>query len=91
MLDYVHVLVYLSNGKVLSIVVICRTFLLNRERAVDYLNMLDRLYVFDGYAGWDPEVSDVNAMCLHSSRVHVCCCVQSLFIICACAHEECDS
>ena len=30
-----------------------RTFLLNRERAVDYLNMLDRLYVFDGYAGWD--------------------------------------
>ena len=34
-----------------------RTFLLNRERAVDYLNMLDRLYVFDGYAGWDPSVS----------------------------------
>lgn len=32
------------------------TFVLNRERAVDYLNMLDRLYVFDGYAGWDPEV-----------------------------------
>lgn len=30
--------------------------MLNRERAVDYLNMLDRLYVFDGYAGWDPEV-----------------------------------
>ena len=33
-----------------------RTFVLNRERAVDYLNMLDRLYVFDGFAGWDPEV-----------------------------------
>lgn len=32
-----------------------RTFLLNRERAVDYLNMLDRVYVFDGFAGWDPE------------------------------------
>ncbi|KDD73382.1 phosphoenolpyruvate carboxykinase, partial [Helicosporidium sp. ATCC 50920] len=31
------------------------TFIINRERAVDYLNMLDRLYVFDGYAGWDPE------------------------------------
>jgi len=30
------------------------TFLLNRERAVDYLNMLDRIFVFDGYAGWDP-------------------------------------
>jgi len=31
-----------------------RTFILNRERAVDYLNTLERLYVFDGYAGWDP-------------------------------------
>lgn len=30
------------------------TFLLNRERAVDYLNTLDRIYVFDGFAGWDP-------------------------------------
>jgi phosphoenolpyruvate carboxykinase (ATP) len=30
-----------------------RTFILNRERAVDYLNMLDRLYVFDGGSpGW---------------------------------------
>ena len=25
-----------------------KTFILNRERAVDYLNMLERLYVFDG-------------------------------------------
>jgi phosphoenolpyruvate carboxykinase (ATP) len=33
---------------------VCRTFILNRERAVDYLNTLDRLYVFDGFAGWDP-------------------------------------
>ncbi|KAI3429628.1 hypothetical protein D9Q98_005714 [Chlorella vulgaris] len=32
-----------------------RTFILNRERAVDYLNTLDRLYVFDGYAGWDTQ------------------------------------
>ncbi|KAL7752731.1 Protein kinase C-like 1 [Sorochytrium milnesiophthora] len=29
-------------------------FNINRERAVDYLNTRDRLYVFDGYAGWDP-------------------------------------
>ncbi len=29
---------------------------MNRERAVDYLNMLERIYVFDGFAGWDPEV-----------------------------------
>ena len=30
------------------------TFLLNRQRAVDYLNTRDRVYVCDGYAGWDP-------------------------------------
>ena len=41
-----------------------RTFLLNRERAVDYLNMLDRLYVFDGYAGWDPAVCIEIVPCL---------------------------
>ncbi len=31
------------------------TFLVNRERAIDYLNTRDRLYVVDGYAGWDPD------------------------------------
>jgi phosphoenolpyruvate carboxykinase (ATP) len=31
------------------------TFLTNRERAIDYLNTRDRLYVFDGYAGADPK------------------------------------
>lgn len=31
------------------------TFDINRERATDFLNSLDRVYVFDGYAGWDPE------------------------------------
>lgn len=30
------------------------TFLLNRQRAVDYLNTRDQVYVCDGYAGWDP-------------------------------------
>ena len=29
------------------------SFLINRERAVDYLNTRERLYVVDGYAGWD--------------------------------------
>jgi phosphoenolpyruvate carboxykinase (ATP) len=28
---------------------------INRERAIDYLNTRPRLYVFDGFAGWDPE------------------------------------
>lgn len=31
------------------------TFLVNRERAVDYLNTRDRIYVVDGYAGWDAD------------------------------------
>jgi phosphoenolpyruvate carboxykinase (ATP) len=30
-------------------------FLINRERAVDYLNTRDHLYCVDGYAGWDPD------------------------------------
>jgi ATP-dependent phosphoenolpyruvate carboxykinase len=29
------------------------SFMINRERAVDYLNTCERLYVIDGYAGWD--------------------------------------
>ena len=28
---------------------------LNRQRAIDYLDRCERLYVFDGYAGWAPE------------------------------------
>ncbi|MDE2995980.1 MAG: phosphoenolpyruvate carboxykinase (ATP) [Bacteroidota bacterium] len=28
---------------------------INRERAIDYFNAVKRLYVFDGFAGWDPE------------------------------------
>src|SRR5690348_11097606 len=31
------------------------SFLINHERAVDYLNTRDRLYVVDGYGGWDPK------------------------------------
>ncbi len=31
------------------------TFHINRERAIDYFNILDRIYVFDGFAGWDPK------------------------------------
>ena len=30
------------------------TFQVNRQRAIDYLNTRDRLYCFDGFAGWDP-------------------------------------
>mmetsp|Transcript_13949 Transcript_13949/g.23627 ORF Transcript_13949/g.23627 Transcript_13949/m.23627 type:complete len:637 (-) Transcript_13949:631-2541(-) len=31
------------------------TFIRTRERALDYLNMLDEVFVFDGFAGADPE------------------------------------
>lgn len=30
-----------------------KVFMVNRERAIDYLNTKDLLYVVDGYAGWD--------------------------------------
>jgi len=31
------------------------TFLVNRERAIDYLNTRERLYVVDAFAGWNPK------------------------------------
>jgi phosphoenolpyruvate carboxykinase (ATP) len=30
------------------------TFMVNRERAIDYLNTLDQLFVVDAFAGWHP-------------------------------------
>lgn len=32
-----------------------RSFLLNRETAVSYLNSLHHVFVFDGFANWDSE------------------------------------
>ena len=40
------------------------TFSINRERAKDYLNTRDRLYVVDAFAGWDPR---------HQIKVRVIC------------------
>ena len=31
------------------------TFMINRERAIDFLNSLERVFVVDAYAGWDPK------------------------------------
>jgi phosphoenolpyruvate carboxykinase (ATP) len=31
-----------------------QVFIINRQRAIDYLNTREQLYVFDGFAGWDP-------------------------------------
>ncbi|QDT06005.1 Phosphoenolpyruvate carboxykinase [ATP] [Rubripirellula lacrimiformis] len=32
-----------------------RSFAINRQRAIDYLNTRDQIFVFDGFAGWDPK------------------------------------
>jgi phosphoenolpyruvate carboxykinase (ATP) len=32
-----------------------RSYLINRQRAIDYLNTRKRIFVFDGFAGWDPD------------------------------------
>jgi len=49
-------------------------FELDRERAVDYLNTCDRLYVVDGYAGWDPahriKVRVICARAYHALFMH---------------------
>jgi len=42
-----------------------QAFMINRERAIDYINTRDRVYVVDGFAGWDPK---------YRIRVRVFCC-----------------
>jgi phosphoenolpyruvate carboxykinase (ATP) len=50
------------------------TFMINRERAVDYLNTRERLFVIDGYAGWDPKyrikVRIICARAYHALFMH---------------------
>ncbi|XP_022980952.1 phosphoenolpyruvate carboxykinase (ATP) [Cucurbita maxima] len=53
------------------------TFLINRERAVDYLNSLDKVFVNDQFLNWDPEhrikVRIVSARAYHSLFMHNMC------------------
>ena len=38
--------------------------MVNRERTIDYLNTRSRLYVVDGFAGWDPDTQiKVRVIC----------------------------
>ncbi|GMP27581.1 hypothetical protein CsSME_00003498 [Camellia sinensis var. sinensis] len=50
------------------------TFLVNRERAVDYLNSLEKVFVNDQFLNWDPEnqikVRIVSARAYHSLFMH---------------------
>ena len=44
-----------------------KTFLVNRQRAIDFLNTRDQLYVVDGFAGWDPKHQiKVRIVCLNA-------------------------
>jgi phosphoenolpyruvate carboxykinase (ATP) len=47
---------------------------INRQRAIDYLNNRPRLYVVDGYAGWDPayriKVRVIAARAYHALFMH---------------------
>eukprot|EP00246_Nothoceros_aenigmaticus_P006031 TRINITY_DN18771_c0_g1_i1.p1 TRINITY_DN18771_c0_g1~~TRINITY_DN18771_c0_g1_i1.p1 ORF type:complete len:664 (+),score=128.51 TRINITY_DN18771_c0_g1_i1:337-2328(+) len=53
------------------------TFLINRERAVDYLTSLDKVFVNDQFLNWDPEnrikVRIVSAKAYHSLFMHNMC------------------
>lgn len=46
-----------------------RSFSINRQRAIDYLNTRNRLYIFDGYAGWDPRYQ-IKVRVVASSAYH---------------------
>jgi len=44
-----------------------KTFLVNRQRAIDFLNTRDQLYVVDGFAGWDETYRiKVRVVCLNA-------------------------
>ncbi len=51
-----------------------QSFVINRERAIDYLNTRERLYVIDGYAGWDTrfqqKIRVVCARAYHALFMH---------------------
>ena len=43
-----------QGSKILSqLLIFVKVWRINRERAVDYLNTRSRIYVVDGFAGWD--------------------------------------
>ena len=50
------------------------SFVINRERAIDYLNTRERLYVIDGFAGWDKKYQQkiriVCARAYHALFMH---------------------
>ncbi|KAL0308219.1 UNVERIFIED_CONTAM: Phosphoenolpyruvate carboxykinase (ATP) [Sesamum angustifolium] len=75
-LKFTHVLPFSCRGSP-NIEMDEHTFLVNRERAVDYLNSLDKVFVNDQFLNWDPEnrikVRIVSARAYHSLFMHNMC------------------
>ncbi|KAL6784187.1 hypothetical protein ACKKBG_A05155 [Auxenochlorella protothecoides x Auxenochlorella symbiontica] len=55
-----------------------REFLINRERAVDYLNTQPRLYIVDGFAGWSEVRLKVRVVC---ARPHHALSARSMLVV----------
>lgn len=59
------------------------TFINNRETAVDFLNAVDRVYIVDAYANWDPKyrakIRVITTRAYHALFMHVSAC----FFACA--------
>ena len=57
-----------------NIMMDANTFLINRETAICYLNNLDNIFVFDGYAGWNQDyrikVRVISERAYHSLFMH---------------------
>lgn len=65
------------------------TFMINRERAVDYLKTRKRIYVFDGYAGWDPKYRiKVRVICARAYHGTTVLYIYILLIMSSPLHEQ---
>lgn len=73
-LTCVCIFFFMSNRGSPNIEMDEHTFMINRERAVDYLNSLDKVFVNDQFLNWDPEnkirVRIVSARAYHSLFMH---------------------
>ncbi len=50
-----------------------RSFVINRQRARDYLNTKTQLFVTDGYAGWDPRYRlKIRVICTNATMPCLC-------------------
>jgi len=50
---FIYLFIYLIKGGPVNVPLSENSFMINRERAIDYLNTRQRVFVIDGFAGWD--------------------------------------